>query len=84
MDYKSISLTIFQFMIYSFLGWVIEVIYRSAHQRRYVNAGFLFGPFLPIYGIGAFLTLLFGSMLLKVESHIIITFFIIGILLSIT
>jgi uncharacterized membrane protein/HD superfamily phosphodiesterase len=41
------------FALYSFLGWVMEVIYRSATQRRFVNAGFLFGPFIPLYGFGA-------------------------------
>jgi uncharacterized membrane protein/HD superfamily phosphodiesterase len=41
------------FALYSFLGWVIEVIYRSITQRHFVNAGFLFGPFIPIYGLGA-------------------------------
>lgn len=47
------------FAIYSFLGWVIEVIYRSVTQRKFVNAGFLYGPFIPIYGIGvAFIIIL--------------------------
>jgi uncharacterized membrane protein/HD superfamily phosphodiesterase len=51
------SISVFHYVIlfalYSFMGWVIEVIYRSATQRRFVNAGFLFGPFIPIYGFGA-------------------------------
>jgi len=41
------------FAIYSFLGWIIEVVYRSITQRKFVNAGFLYGPFIPIYGLGA-------------------------------
>ena len=41
------------FALYSFTGWVIEVIYRSITHRQFVNAGFLFGPFIPIYGFGA-------------------------------
>jgi uncharacterized membrane protein/HD superfamily phosphodiesterase len=36
------------------MGWVVEVIYRSITQRKLVNAGFLAGPFIPIYGLGAF------------------------------
>jgi uncharacterized membrane protein len=36
------------------MGWILEVIYRSIAQRKFVNAGFLFGPFIPIYGLGAF------------------------------
>jgi len=42
------------FAIYCFMGWVVEVVYRSITQRKFVNAGFLFGPFIPIYGLGAF------------------------------
>ena len=42
------------FAIYCFIGWVLEVFYRSFKQRKFVNAGFLFGPFVPIYGMGAF------------------------------
>ncbi len=43
------------FAAYSFIGWVLEVIYRSLPQKRFVNAGFLYGPFVPIYGVGALL-----------------------------
>jgi len=50
-------MTIFHFVVlfgvYSFAGWLIEVIYRSATQRMFINAGFLYGPFVPIYGAGA-------------------------------
>lgn len=45
------------FAIYCFIGWAVEVIYRSVSQRKFVNAGFLFGPFILIYGFGAFLVL---------------------------
>jgi uncharacterized membrane protein len=41
------------FGIMAFFGWVIEVIYRSKKEKRFVNAGFLSGPFLPIYGFSA-------------------------------
>jgi uncharacterized membrane protein/HD superfamily phosphodiesterase len=54
------------FALYSFLGWLIEVIYRSVPRRRFVNAGFLYGPFTPIYGAGAAIviaiSLLSGSL----------------------
>ena len=49
----TVSQIIILFTIYSFMGWVIEVVYRSISQRQFINAGFLFGPFLPIYGFGA-------------------------------
>ena len=40
------------FFIYSFLGWVCECIYCSAGQRKWINRGFLAGPYCPIYGFG--------------------------------
>lgn len=43
------------FAVYSFSGWVIEVIYRSSKQNHLINAGLMHGPFVPIYGLGAFI-----------------------------
>lgn len=40
-------------ILYSFLGWVLESIYKTYMQKKVVNSGFLHGPFCPIYGIGA-------------------------------
>lgn len=51
------------FAAYCFAGWVAEVIYRSVTQRKFVNAGFLFGPFIPIYGVGAFFVIVLGHAL---------------------
>ncbi len=45
------------FAFYSFVGWVIEAVYRSVTQKRPVNPGFMYGPFVPIYGIGALLVI---------------------------
>jgi uncharacterized membrane protein/HD superfamily phosphodiesterase len=49
----NISQAIVLFAIYSFMGWIIESVYRSISQREFINAGFLYGPFLPIYGFGS-------------------------------
>ena len=43
---------ILHFFIYSVLGYISEVIYCSIPQKRFVNRGFLYGPYLPIYGFG--------------------------------
>lgn len=43
------------FIIYSFLGWVIEIITEYVHNKRFVNRGFLIGPYCPIYGFGSVL-----------------------------
>jgi uncharacterized membrane protein len=52
-DGISIFQAIVLFAIYSFMGWIIEAVYRSISQRQFINAGFLYGPFIPIYGFGA-------------------------------
>ncbi len=41
------------FTIYSFLGWLTESIFCSVPAGKFINRGFLTGPFCPIYGIGA-------------------------------
>ncbi len=51
----------------SFLGWMLETAFRSYKDRRWVNAGFLSGPFVPIYGFGA-LTIAGISAFLRQES----------------
>lgn len=37
----------------SVLGWIIELFFRRfVSQKKWVNPGFLTGPYLPIYGFG--------------------------------
>ncbi|MEI7884892.1 MAG: hypothetical protein WCI30_06030 [Clostridia bacterium] len=45
------------FAIYSFLGWLVESIYKSIMEKRLINSGFLAGFFCPIYGFGALIVL---------------------------
>lgn len=45
--------TILLFLIYSFMGWSIEVILKFIENKRFINRGFLIGPICPIYGWGA-------------------------------
>ncbi len=40
------------FLCYSFLGWVLEVVFHAVTQGKVVNRGFLNGPVCPIYGFG--------------------------------
>ena len=40
------------FFIYAILGWIIETTLVSIEKRKYVNRGFLIGPYCPIYGFG--------------------------------
>lgn len=51
-----IQLTIYyifiNFFIYGFIGWCAEVAFAALKERRFVNRGFLNGPYCPIYGVG--------------------------------
>lgn len=51
------------FMIYSFLGWITESIFCSVPEGKFINRGFLIGPFCPIYGVGAITVILLLSPL---------------------
>ena len=43
------------FLVYSFLGWIVEVIFTFFVEGKLVNRGFLVGPLVPIWGTGAIL-----------------------------
>ena len=40
------------FLIYSFGGWVVEVIFHAVALGKVINRGFLNGPVCPVYGFG--------------------------------
>ena len=46
------------FMFYSVIGWIYEVFLEVVVYRwGFSNRGFLWGPYLPVYGVGALLIL---------------------------
>lgn len=45
-----LSYILFIFILYSFLGWVLEEIYCFIVTGRFKEYGFLNGPFKPMYG----------------------------------
>ena len=47
------------FLVYSFLGWLLETALAAARKRRLINRGFLNAPFSPTYGIAAVLFAIF-------------------------
>ena len=47
----------FYFIIYSFLGYICEVVYVAIITKHIGDRGYLFGPLVPIYGFGALLIL---------------------------
>ncbi len=56
---EKLSMYFIIFIIYSFLGWVMETILCSFQEKKLVNRGFLIGPTCPIYGWGAIIISLF-------------------------
>jgi len=54
---------IYCFVVFSILGWIIEVAYRSVNNGSLIKPGFLKGPYLPLYGFGGLL-ILAGHLLL--------------------
>ena len=63
-----VLLLLFLFYIGSVFGWILELIYRRMinQEHKWVNPGFLVGPYLPLYGFG--LTFLF--LIACTEGHI--------------
>ena len=51
------------FMFYSVAGWIYEVTWFFQRRDKFINRGFLFGPYLPIYGFGALIIILLLSKL---------------------
>ena len=54
---------IWLFLIYSFLGWCLEVIYAAAGRKKFVNRGFLNGILCPVYGFSMVFMLVFMDSL---------------------
>lgn len=51
------------FIIYSFMGWIYESTYCTIRKHHWENRGFLHGPIVPIYGVGALLaSILFSEL----------------------
>lgn len=53
----SVMQWLFIFYFYCFFGWCFESGYVSLKSRKWVNRGFMRGPFLPLYGSGAVMML---------------------------
>ena len=54
---------IWLFLIYSFLGWMLETILAETEQRRFVNRGLINGPLCTIYGVPIVILTIFGQEL---------------------
>lgn len=62
---------LFFFYFYCFFGWVFESTYVSVKSHKFVNRGFMRGPFLPIYGSGAIMMLVVS---MPFQDNIVLTY----------
>ena len=60
------------FFIYSIAGWLMETVQLSIREKKFINRGFLIGPYCPIYGCGV---VLITILLQKYHDDIPATFF---------
>ena len=58
------------FCVYAFIGWIYEVSWYLLEDHIFVNRGVLWGPFLPIYGFGILILLLFLKEFMKKRHEI--------------
>lgn len=67
------------FILYSFVGYLCEIVCSSIKQKKLVNRGFLCGPYCPIYGVGS-LFILF--LLLRFKEDPVVVFLLGAIITS--
>lgn len=47
------------FLFYAILGWALSTAITAVRERKFVDVGFLFGPYCPVYGFGGVLFAVF-------------------------
>ena len=71
------------FVIGSIFGWCLELLFRRfVSQKKWMNPGFLTGPYLPIYGSGVVVLYGISNVPLGITNHaadIIVRILIIGV-----
>ena len=60
------------YYIYSVAGWIMETVSVSIQKRKFVDRGFLIGPYCPIYGTGV---VAITVLLKKYSDDVVATFF---------
>lgn len=69
----------YSFIVYAFIGWILEVIYHIYTDKKFINRGFLFGPVCPIYGVSA---VLFIVLLTPLKNSSMLLIFAIGAIVA--
>lgn len=73
---------LFIFCLFSVVGWILELIYRSIVTNKLVNPGFMSGCVVPLYGFGAVIMTFICNLFLSIKSdYKIMGIFLIAIIL---
>lgn len=81
----TISKIFLLFIIYSFIGWLIEVTCKRIELGKFINRGVLIGPYCPIYGVaGVTITLALGKYYDSPVTLFVMSMFICAVLEYIT
>lgn len=75
----------FLFILGAIIGWSIELVFRRIVHHKWINPGFLVGPYLPLYGFGAailyFSCRFFEKYMISVKDYNVILYYVIVILI---
>lgn len=76
---------LFIFCLFSVVGWILELSYRSIVNKRFINPGFMSGCVVPLYGFGAVILTILCNLFLSINStyKVILIFFLAIILMTI-
>lgn len=73
---------LFIFALFSLVGWLLEVIYRSTINKKFINPGFMTGCVLPLYGFGVVILNILCSYFNNINSnHKLLLIFIISMII---
>lgn len=68
---SSIYLFLSIFFIESFAGWIIGTAMAAVRKRKFIDVGFLYGPYCPSYGLCG---VLFSLLLFELHDHLFFMF----------
>lgn len=73
---------LFIFALFSIIGWILELTYRSLVTKRLVNPGFMSGCVVPLYGMGAIILNIICIVISKLNfNHKVLVMFFISLFL---
>lgn len=73
---------VFLFYVGSSIGWVLELFFRRIEHKKWVNPGFLVGPYLPMYGLGLVIITVLHLWLDQYDLNPIITIILMGLCMT--